>query len=222
MFDFKHMHEAVDFYIKNGFRPMPQHGVDEGCNHRSTVLDDDCEGQCYGKVPMQRSWADKDEFTKEDFPKGCNLGLIMGKQRDGRWFVGFDVDGELDLSKYLHLPETLECKTNRGRHLIFEVTPDAPLGNWNDVFSTRINNENSEYKFGYKGALDIRYCRGAMTSPPSKTITGDEYEWVKWRQPAFLPDSEVRYLIKKRKFYYPHIKRYAKWSSDPAHKGKRP
>ena len=61
----------------------------------------------------------------------------MGKQFDGRWLVCLDINGDLDLSKYFTLPETLEDRTGRGKHLIFEVPPDCPLGNWVDVLGTR-------------------------------------------------------------------------------------
>lgn len=123
------MHEAVKFYTENGFRTMPLFDVELGCKHRPKVENLECQGQCYGKVPIEENWPDRDIFTVDDFPSGCNLALIMGEQLDGRWFVGFDIDGTLDLQEFLMLPPTLECTTNRGRHLIFEVTRDSPLGN---------------------------------------------------------------------------------------------
>jgi len=219
MLSFEQMHKAVNFYIENGFRPMPLFDVAAGCKHRPKIEGLDCQGQCYGKVPIEEHWPDKKGFTSEDFPTGCNLGLIMGQQLDGRWFIGFDIDGILSLDEFLILPPTLECITNRGRHLIYEVTKDSPLGNWNDIFSTR--SETLGYRSGYNGALDLKFCRGAMTSPPSRTRVGSEYKWIEWRQPEFLPDSEIKYLIRKRKFAYPHITRYRSWSANPSHKNKR-
>lgn len=211
--------KAAQFYIDHGFRVLPIYGVQEGCKHKPVKPELDCKGQCWGKVPAADHWPDED-FTPDNFEENSNLALIMGKQSDGRWFVGFDIDGELDLSEFLQLPETLECKTNRGRHLIFEVPADAPLGNWNDILSTR--SETTGYRYGYNGALDIKYCRGAMVSPPSFTKTGSRYVWNEWRQPAELPHSEIIYLIRKRKFAFPKIERYRKWSLDPMHKAKRP
>lgn len=211
--------ESVQFYIDNGFRPMPIYGIDKKCQHRPIKPELDCKGQCWGKVPMEEHWPDKD-FTPDDFTEDCNIALIMGKQLDGRWFVGLDIDGELDISPWLQLPDTLECKTRRGKHMIYEVHPDSPLGNWNDILWTR--SEITGYKWGYAGALDIKYCRGAMVSPPSKTKDGDLYTWNEWRQPEAMPHSELSCIIRKRKYRYPKIKRYQKWSSDPNHKGKRP
>jgi hypothetical protein len=169
---------------------------------------------------MIEHWPDKDIFTPHDFPDGCNVALIMGKQLDGRWFVGLDIDGELNIEEFLQLPETLECLTNRGRHLIFEVLPDTPLGNWTDVLLTR--SQIFGYKWDYKGALDIKYCRGAMVSPPSLSKSGMRYTWKEWRQPSLLPESEIKYLIRKRNYAHPKVKRYRKWSLDPSHKNKNP
>lgn len=216
--NFNSMKEAAKFYIEQGFRPMPLYGVQEKCKHKPVKPELDCRGQCWGKVPKKDHWPDED-FRLDDFDEDSNLALIMGKQLDNRWFVGFDIDGQLDLEEFLILPETLECKTNRGKHLIFQVYPDAPLGNWNDVFNTRSENG---YRRNYQGALDIKYCRGAMTSPPSKTKSESIYEWKEWRQPALLPEEEIKYIIRKRKFAYPSVERYRKWSLDPIHKDKRP
>lgn len=216
---FNNIKQSVEFYISQGFRPMPLFGPQQGCKHRPIKPELDCRGQCWGKVPSIEHWPEKDIFTPDDFHEGSNLALIMGKQLDGRWFVGLDIDGNLDLTEFLHLPETLECITNRGRHLIYQVDPDTPLGNWNDILSTR---SDTGYRLNYQGALDIKYCRGAMTSPPSLNKNNKEYYWLKWRQPEILPNSEVIYLIRKRKFSHPKVKRYRKWSQYPSHIGKHP
>lgn len=212
--------EAAQFYIDHGFRPMPIFGVHEGCKHKPYKPELDCRGQCWGKVPKAEHWPDHEVFGPEHFDNNCNLALIMGKQLDGRWFFGLDIDGDLDLTEFLILPETLECKTNRGRHLIFEVPEDTPLGNWNDAFSTR--SETLGYRTGYFGALDLKYCRGAFVSPPSKTKVGNQYQWLNWRKPELLPEDEIRYLIRKRRYAFPNVKRYNKWSTDPGHKNKNP
>ena len=216
----KGIKEAAKFYIDQGFRPMPIYGVNEGCQHRKTKDSKDCEGQCFGKVPSEANWPDVPFFSPEQFKETGNLALIMGSQLDGRWFVGFDIDGKLDLTEFFDLPETLECTSRRGRHLIFEVHQDAPLGNWNDVLGLR--SKTLGYKRNYEGALDIKYARGAMVSPPSEAKDGIHYTWKSWRQPAFLPESEVLFLIRKRKYYVPNVKRYKRWSLVPSHKGKVP
>lgn len=105
-------------------------------------------------------------------------------------------------------------------HLVYEVPDNSPLGNWNDILSTR--SETLGYKWGYHGALDLKYCRGAMTSPPSMTKADSFYTWDKWIEPSFLPHEEILFLIRKRKFAHPNVKRYRRWTDDPSHKGKRP
>lgn len=208
--------EAVNLYLSYGFRPMPLFGIDQQCKHKPIKPELDCKGQCWGKVPMVEHWPNVDNF---EFPEGCNIALIMGKQRNNKWLVGFDIDGVLDLSEFMFLPPTLECTTNRGKHLIYEVEADSALGNWNDILNLR--NETG-YRLNYQGALDIRYCRGAMVSPPSFTKNLTRYEWINFQMPTLLPSSEIIYLKRKRKFQFPHIKRYSKWSLDPLHFNKKP
>src|ERR1700722_15676131 len=104
MMNFAHMHETVEFYQNNGFRVMPLFGIGDKCKHVPIKPELDCRGQCWGKVPMERHWPDKELFRKEDFLPGCNLALIMGEQLDGRWFVGLDIDGEFDIEEFLFLP----------------------------------------------------------------------------------------------------------------------
>jgi hypothetical protein len=214
------MKEAVNFYISQGFRPMPIFSVEDKCKHRPYKPELDCKGQCWGKVPIVEHWPDHDTFSEKDFPEGCNLSLIMGKQLDSRWFVGLDIDGDLNIEEFLILPSTLECKTRRGRHLVYEVPADTPLGNWQDALGTR--SKTAGYRLNYTGALDIKYCRGTMVSPPSKTKDGTLYEWIEWRNPEILPETEIRYLIRKVKFKHPKVKRYSKWSLDPTHFNKNP
>ena len=216
---FNEMKKAIEFYHQEGFRVMPLYGVHEKCKHTPVDPTLDCRGQCWGKVPMFEHWPDRD-FIHEDFKEGCNIALILGKQLDGRWFMGIDIDGDIDINSFVSLPETLECSTNRGRHLVYEIPADTPLGNWNDIFRTR--SEILGYKWGYSGAVDIKYCRGAMTSPPSMTKNNTQYTWKEWRQPIMLESTEINYLIRKRRFAYPNVKRYKKWSLEPSHKDKRP
>ena len=212
---FNSVKEAFAFYNRQGFRCMPVVSIDDSCIHDK----EKCKDQCLGKVPATDHWPDVD-FSQQDFNDNHNLALIMGKQLDGRWLVGFDIDGILPIEDFFQLPETLECLTRRGRHLIFEVPPDSPLGNWRDILSTR--SKTTGYKHGFQGALDVKYSRGAMVSPPSKSKEGFIYTWKKWMQPSLLPHSEIVFLLRKIKAKHPDIKRYSKWSSDPMHKGKRP
>jgi hypothetical protein len=212
LMNFTTIHEAVRFYHSNNMRCMPIYGPQHGCKHPLGLCGYE---KCFGKIPKDSEWANKD-FKESDFEEGDNLALIMGKQRDGRWLVGLDIDGELDLSQYWQLPFTLESTTRRGRHLIFEVYPNLPLGNWADIFSERKKKEL------YKGQLDIKYARGAMVSPPSKSSNLVEHKWLRWMKPAQLPSDVVRDIIRFQKKKHPLVKRYPLWSLDPSHKGKKP
>jgi len=210
--------EAAQFYIDKGMRPMPIYGIESKCQHKPIKPGFDCKGQCWGKVPIHEHWPDK-IFTPDDFDDDCNLALIMGKQTDGRWLLGIDIDGEYDLRPSMFAPDTLECKTNRGKHLIYQVEADMPLGNWADIFGTLAP---TGYKWSQKGSVDLKYARGAMVSPPSLTKTGGTYEWKQWREPAILPQGDISYMIRRRAFFFPKAKRFKKWSFDPKNFGKKP
>ena len=210
---------------------MPIYGVGQGCKHDQKDLDrlralrDDpfapdrhTSGLCFGKVPIEEEWADLPRFFERDFEEGSNLALIMGKQFDGRWLVCFDIDGELDLNLYFKLPDTLESKTGRGRHLIYEVYPDTPLGNWVNVLQTK----GKKLGGREQGSLDLKYCRGAVVSPPSKSHNGKEHIWVRFVKPVMLPREVIVKLINIRKKNFPKVQRYSLWSLNPTHKGKKP
>ena len=208
--------EMFAIYTSNGMRSMPIYGIKDGCKHTRIT----CAGHCFGKVPTTEHWPEKPRFKQDDFHDDCNIALIMGKQFDGRWFVGIDIDGGLDLKSHFEYPETLECTTRRGRHLVFEVPPDTPLGNWTNALDTI--NKKIGYRDGVQAAVDVKYCRGAMVSPPSVSSSGERYRWVRFMKPAMLPAQAIEYLIKKRKKAYPLVPRYRRWSHNPAHKGQKP
>lgn len=216
----KNIIEAAEFYIEHGFRPIPVYEINEGCKHYlETKRGMKCTGRCHGKVPKIADWCDR-KISPDDFEDGDNLGLVMGKQSNGRWFVAIDIDGDFDIDKVINLPKTLECPTNRGRHLIFEVPANTPLGNWNDLFSTRSG--PGTYKKNFKGAVDLKYCRGVVISPPSITQSGKAYQWDEWIEPAELDHNSIRLLVLHHKKSVPTAKIYNKWSADPSHKNKKP
>ncbi len=210
--------EAAQFYMDQGFRIVPLHPLSKGCIHEDKKRLT-CAGKCIGKEEKIEEWPDA-TITLDSFEDGDNLALVMGKQLDGRWFLGIDIDDKLDLDKFIELPETLECSTAKGRHLIYEVEADSGLGNWNDIFHTRINKRN--YKPGWSGAVDLKYCRGALVSPPSISSSGFQYEWKEWRMPARLLSWQVDFFIRIHKKNRPSVKVYKKWSMYPSHKGKKP
>lgn len=223
--------EAVEFYKENGYRPIPIFSVEDGCKCSSEKCADQAGrlqvGQCWGKVPTDLNWFDKVAESK-DFNEKNNIALLMGRQTNrlsgdqtsGRWLVAFDVDGDLDLSDHFDLPETLEQKTGRGSHFIFEVPYNTALGNWNNLLMTR--DKKTGYKKGFAGALDIKYARGALIVAPSIHKSGKQYQWVNYRDPAILPYDIISKMIWLRKKAHPKVKRYFSWTASPSHKNKKP
>jgi hypothetical protein len=107
-----------------------------------------------------------------DFAIDDNVALGMGRQPDGRWLVAIDYDGTPTVP-WGELPPTMGTTTGRGRHFIFQVRDSEPLGNWIDALGAR--DKTTGYKPGHSGAVDVRYARGAVVSPPSLHRSGARY-----------------------------------------------
>lgn len=183
-------------YIALGLRPIPVHAPETGCHcDRAHVKDPQ---QCHGKVPSHDNWADRPPFQAHEFPACCNVALAMGRQPDGRWLLGIDVDGEVDLRRAFgcDLPDTLETSTGRGEHYIYQVRDAADFGNWVDVFSYR--DKDRGYKPGYRGAVDLRYARGALVVAPSRHRSGVQYQTT-LRDIARLPPAAAVAIYAARK-----------------------
>lgn len=191
--------DAAARYIARGLRPVPVWGVAGGqcqCGNPASA-DHGKMGQGVGKHPVDRETWKNRLYTASDFSPGNNLALAMGKQRDGRWLVALDVDGDVPLERWLGpLPDTLTARTGRGTHRIFVVEPFAPLGNWRDAWRTR--DPRRGYRPGFSGALDVRYARGAIVAPPSVHRNGTRYHWINDLDPAPLPAAAIRALLRRR------------------------
>lgn len=211
--------EWVSRYIDSGLRPIPIYHPIEGCRCLYKEKEENCGDQCLGKVPLHRDWANRD-FNVDDFKDPCNVGLAMGKQPNGTWLLAVDIDGFLPWWWFDALPKTLEARTGRGIHYIFSVKENSPFGNWTDVFHTR--SKLTGYRLDHKGAVDIKYSRGALIAAPSLHKYGRLYHWSRWRDPAVLPDIYHTDIITAHMKRRPHVKHYFKWSSNPTHFNKKP
>lgn len=211
--------EMVNSYFDKGFRPIPVYHPLEGCQCLYKEKEDNCGDQCLGKVPKDRGWADK-LYSPDDFKEKCNVALGMGKQPNGEWLIAIDIDGFLPWWWFDEMPLTLTSYTGRGIHYIFSVPPDSPFGNWTDIFHTR--SKLTGYRLDHKGAIDIRYCRGAIIAPPSLHKYGRLYRWDRFITPTKLPEVYIRDIINAHAKRRPNVKRYYKWSSWPEHKNKNP
>jgi hypothetical protein len=118
---------------------------------------------------------DRPLFQPHEFPPGCNVALAMGRQPNGDWLLGIDIDGTVDVQRYFgcELPPTLETTSGRGRHYIYRVRKEADYGNWIDLFSTRCE---TGYKPSCAGSVDLRYARGALVVAPSRHRSGAHYK----------------------------------------------
>jgi len=211
----KSIREAARFYLDNNFRPIPVYGPQMGCKCQNP---EGCSDQCLGKVPIDRDWMDKDLYSPWDFPDGCNLALAMGKQQNGKWLLGVDFDGDINVSDMLFLPPTLTVRSGRGYHMIYEVRPDCALGNWVDVLGTR--DKKTGYKGDVNGAIDFRYCRGALLAPPSTHKSGKKYEWHNFTEPLMLPEDTLHRMRARYYRKHPNVKRHSSWRA--THKDLKP
>jgi len=209
----------VTTYFDKGYRPIRLYHPEDGCQCLYKNKEESCENQCLGKVPYYDNWPDR-EFTINDFEERCNVALAMGKQPNGKWLLAIDIDGFLPWWWFDEIPKTLESTTGRGKHYIFSVPPDSPFGNWTDIFHTR--SKVTGYRLDHKGAVDIRYCRGAIVAPPSLHKSNKQYEWKNWIEPAELPELYIRDIINAHIKRRPNVQHYQRWSSNPSHKNKKP
>ena len=217
--------EMIERYFDDGFRPIPIYHPSQGCQCLRKDTEERCDrqederNQCLGKVPRYKDWADRD-FTIDDFKDISNVALAMGKQPNGLWIMAIDIDGTLPWWWFDELPKTLHSITGRGDHFVFSVPPDSPLGNWTDIFHTR--SKLTGYRLEHKGAVDIRYCRGAIVAPPSLHKWGTNYKWEEWRKPAELPSIFLDDVLTGHSNRRPKVKKYKRWSEYPSHLNKKP
>jgi hypothetical protein len=183
------LHSDVARYIAMGLRPVPLYGVAMGwcmCGDR------DCKERDHGKHTHERieeKWKDGHRFAPRDFWEGNNVALAMGPWDGGDdWLVCLDVDGVLDLSRFMPRPPvTLSAKSPRGEHLIYRVPAYTPLGNWVDVFATKPG-----------PSLDLRYARGRIVVAPSRNAFG-AYEWTNFVTPVPLPEHVIDVILERRR-----------------------
>ena len=137
-------------------------------------------GKKQGGNGLHDATSDVDQITQwwTETPE-ANIGLVTG---NASGLVVVDVDGEngeAALAQYGTLPETVESRTGKGRHLLFTAQ---------DV-------RNSAGKLGPQ--LDVRGEGGYIVAPPSIHPNGHRYQWAPGRHPgkldiAPLPEEIVR------------------------------
>lgn len=111
----------------------------------------------------------------------ANIGLTTGGA-SGLVVVDVDgADGESALALYGTLPDTVESRTGKGRHLLFIGAPEI---------------RNSAGKLGPQ--LDVRAEGGYIVAPPSIHPNGGSYRWANGKHPGKLTPAALPESIAKR------------------------
>ena len=171
--------DDIRIYHRLGLHPLVLHGVrpDGPC---TCWRGSNCPPRHRGKHPVAENWQ-ADEFSLDaadalliDEPLR-NIGVRTGRQRDGRFLIVVDVDGERELLRPLEaehgtFPETLTARTGSGGlHLYY----------WSNV---EMGN-----RVGVVPHVDLRARGGQVVVPPSRHYSGSSYNWTNIRPPAVLP-----------------------------------
>lgn len=175
------MQAAVE-YAERGWLVFPLHGITD--SNRCTCGGTGCSSP--GKHPRTMSGfkdASRDpERVRRwwtDYPDS-NIGVVTG---EGSGIVVVDADSEEAAEAWLWDQEpTLTALTGKGSHYYYKH-PGVPIKN----------------AVRFRSALDIRGDGGYVVAPPSKHVSGNDYEWASWGAkapvalPSFLlPDAETR------------------------------
>jgi putative DNA primase/helicase len=174
--------DAVNIYAGLELHPIALHGLlDDGV---CTCGKFPCgsENRSAGKHPVERKWQtapfDLKQLseTLQQNPR-FNVGLRMGRQRNGWFLVTVDVDGPRSLLEPLErehgaFPETLTARSGSGgAHLIYRLRDGVEAGNRSHVVPK----------------VDIRGTGGQIVAAPSRHRSGNHYVWTHVMEPAVLP-----------------------------------
>ena len=111
------------------------------------------------------------EWFDEEF-YGSNLGVVTGQVSD---LVVVDVDGTIDDFKALGLPKTRAVLTGGGGYHFFYRTGRQPAPSGISVTP----------------GIDIKADGGFVVLPPSKHLSGFNYEWLDRRKMVKISPSEL-------------------------------
>jgi len=118
----------------------------------------------------------------------ANIGVATGTA-SGVLVVDIDgAEGEASIQALGPMPETLEVKTGKGRHLYYQHVPGFTIGT---------------SKIGHH--VDHRGEGGYVVAPPSVHPSGSIYEWSRVVAPAPLPASVVARLQSNKRTQGPML-----------------
>lgn len=111
----------------------------------------------------------------------ANIGIVTGRISN---LIVLDVDGKegvnsLRTNNY-KIPETAKAETGKGYHYYLKYPEDYEIGNF----------------VGILPKVDIRGEGGYVVAPPSLYSTGKKYKWLRFTEPAEVPDWLLNLTIK--------------------------
>lgn len=195
--------EAIVTYFTAGLKPIPIHAPtpDGGCSC-GKVHDKTATGSSSsGKHPIQSNWQKKelslddlrDQIARLKFTP--NVGMVLGKQRDGEYIIAVDVDdaprfAELE-AELGTLPETPRCDSGRGHRLFFTLPPEIDVDRIKNV--TGLGSEPGKPRPG----VDVKAEGGQVVVAPSLHANGKRYVWTRTGEIVSLPLQWAMELLKK-------------------------
>ena len=124
---------------------------------------------CDGKVPVARSWQDRD-FNAEDFKPGNNIGLKMDKHFD------IDIDNQLCkkfLSYYMERPSAIYGrKSNPGSHWLYKGTAEYKKYSLPKSFEYLCR----DFPHG-STLIEIRAGKQRQSIVPGSIVNKEKVEW---------------------------------------------
>lgn len=195
--------DAVTICVSCGLRPILLHAPtpDGGCTCGKAHDKTAAGSSSTGKHPIQSSWQKRelsldelrDQVARLRFTP--NIGMVLGKQRDGEYIIAVDVDdaerfAELE-AELGPLPPTPRCDSGRGYRLFYTLPPEIDLTRIKNV--TGLGSSPGKPKPG----VDIKAERGQVVIAPSLHANGKRYVWTRAGEIIPLPHQWAMMLLKK-------------------------
>lgn len=185
--------DAITICLTAGLRPILIH---------SPLPDGSCScgkkncSKSKGKHPIAKNWQ-KNEPSLDELLNHIarlkftpNLGIVLGKQRDGDYLIAVDVD---DMKRFEELeeelgplPETPRCDSGRGFRLFYTAPPQIDVKTLANVTG-----------LGGVPGLDIKVESGQVVVAPSLHQNGARYRWSQTGPVVPLPMQWAMAMIKK-------------------------
>jgi hypothetical protein len=190
--------EATITCFNAGLKPILIHAptADGGCSCGKAHDKTASGSSSTGKHPIQSNWSKRNPSLDElkDQIARCrfmpNVGMVLGKQRDGEYIIAVDVD---DASRFAELeaelgplPETPRCDSGRGYRLFFTLPPEIDVDRLKNITG-----------LGGIPGVDVKAEGGQVVIAPSLHANGKRYVWTRIGEIVPLPLQWAMQLLKK-------------------------